>query len=99
MRSRKPPTAVYFCRRRSSQIVGDKMTKPSTLNRSRYADTAETAAYARYSQSHLRALVRAGKFPKPVRPYGPGGKCLWDLDLIDDHIRWLAVQQGVIPAA
>jgi hypothetical protein len=76
------------------------MTKPSPTNRKRYAGTAETAAYVNYSESHFRALVRAGKVRKPIRPYGPNGKCLFDLDLIDDDLRALAVEQGVIsPAA
>ena len=73
------------------------MTKPSLISRKRYGDTAETAAYARYSPNHIRALVRAGKFPKPIRPYGPGGKCIWDLDVVDDHLRALAVAQGATP--
>jgi hypothetical protein len=73
------------------------MTKPSPINRKRYASTAETAAYAGYSESHFRVLVRAGKFPQAIRPFGPGGKCIYDLDVVDDHLRALAVEQGVIP--
>jgi hypothetical protein len=73
------------------------MTKPSPTTRKRYAGIAETAAYLETSESHFRALVRAGKVPKPIRPYGPTGKCLWDLDLVDDHMRALGVAQGAIP--
>jgi len=72
------------------------MTKTSPINRKRYAGFAETAAYAGYSVSHLRALVRAGKFTKPIRPFGPGGKCIFDLDVVDAHMHALAIEQGVI---
>jgi hypothetical protein len=72
------------------------MTKPSLLSRRRYADTAEAAAYLRTSTSHFRALVRTGKVPRPVRPFGPNGKLIFDLDIIDAHMRSLAVEQGVI---
>jgi hypothetical protein len=65
--------------------------------RSRYLDTAEAAAYLRTSESHFRAQVRAGKVPKPIRPYGPNGKCLWDQSQLDDHMHSLAIEQGVIP--
>ena len=75
------------------------MTKTSPINRKRYAGFAETARYAGYSVSHFRALVRAGKFTKPIRPFGPGGKCIFDLDLVDNDMHALAVEQGVIPAA
>lgn len=73
------------------------MTKTSPINRKRYAGFAETAAYTGYSVSHLRALVRADKFTKPIRPFGPGGKCIFDLDLVDHDLHALAVEQGVIP--
>jgi hypothetical protein len=85
---------------KSSSInnIGDAMTTTtSPINRKRYASTAQAAAYVNYSESHFRALVRAGKVRKPIRPYGPNGKCLFDLDLIDDDLRVLAIEQGVIP--
>lgn len=63
----------------------------------RYAGFEETAEYVGYSVSHLRARVRAGKFTKPIRPFGPGGKCLFDLDLVDQDLHAVAVEQGVIP--
>jgi hypothetical protein len=69
------------------------MTNTAPNSRKRYANTAETAAYVRYTPNHLRALVRAGKFPKPMRPYGPGGKCIWDLDEVDGHLHAPAVEQ------
>jgi len=72
------------------------MTTTSTINRKRYAGFAETAEYAGYSVSHFRHLVRTGKFPKPIRPYGPGGKCIFDLDVVDAHMHALAIEQGVI---
>jgi hypothetical protein len=82
----------------SSINIGDEMTTASPINnRKRYAGFADTATYAGYSTSHFRALVREGKFPKPIRPYGPGGKCIFDLDVVDAHMRALAVEQGVIP--
>jgi excisionase family DNA binding protein len=61
-----------------------------------YFTTAEAAAYLKYSESHFRALVRAGKLPKPIRPFGPSGKCLHDKSLLDGRMHSLAVEQGVI---
>jgi hypothetical protein len=71
------------------------MSRTST-GRSPYLGTAEAAAYLNYSESHFRALVRAGKVPKPVRP---NGKCLRHQPLLDAFMHDLAVEQGVIPAA
>lgn len=62
-----------------------------------YLSTAEAAVYLNYSESHFRTLVRAGKVPAPVRPYGPNGKCLWHQTALDEHMRALGVAQGVIP--
>jgi predicted DNA-binding transcriptional regulator AlpA len=61
-----------------------------------YFGTAEAAAYLNYSESHFRALARAGKVPRPVRI---NGKLLWRQSLLDDHMRALAIDQGVIPPA
>jgi excisionase family DNA binding protein len=73
------------------------MSQASTVHSRRYLTTAEAAAYLNYSESHFRALVRNGKLPKPVRPFGPSGKCLYDKPLLDGHMHSLAVEQGVIP--
>ena len=75
------------------------MSKTSTATRGPYLTTAEAAAYLKTSESHFRALVRAGKAAKPIRPYGPTGKCLWDGGLLDAHMHAHAIEQGVIPAA
>jgi excisionase family DNA binding protein len=72
------------------------MSKVSTATRGPYLTTAEAAAYLKTSESHFRALVRAGKVPKPIRPYGPNGKCLWDESGLDAHMHALAIEQGVI---
>lgn len=56
--------------------------------------TADTAAYVNYSVSHFRALVRAGKVPRPVRI---NGKLMWRRSLLDAHMRELEIAQGVIP--
>jgi excisionase family DNA binding protein len=68
--------------------------RSGSAGRSPYLSTAEAAAYLNYSESHFRALVRAGKVPKPIRP---NGKCLWHQPLLDDFMHALAVSQGVIP--
>jgi predicted DNA-binding transcriptional regulator AlpA len=60
-----------------------------------YFGTADAAAYVNYSESHFRALVRAGKVPRPLRI---GGKLLWRQSLLDAHMHALAVEQGVIPS-
>lgn len=59
-----------------------------------YFGTAEAAQYYNYSESHFRALVRAGKVPQPVRI---NGKLLWRQSRLDAHARALEVAQGVIP--
>jgi excisionase family DNA binding protein len=61
-----------------------------------YLTTAESAAYLKTSENHIRAMVRAGKIPRPIRPYGPGGKCLWSQSTLDAHMHALAIAQGVI---
>jgi hypothetical protein len=71
--------------------------RSGTAGRGPYLGTAEAAAYLNYSESHFRFLARTGKVPKPIRPYGPNGKCLWDQSHLDDHMHSLAVEQGVIP--
>ena len=58
--------------------------------------TADAAAYLNYSESHFRALVRAGKVPPPLRI---NSKLLWRQSLLDQYMRALAVAQGVIAAA
>jgi excisionase family DNA binding protein len=63
-----------------------------------YLTTAEAAAYLKTSESHFRALVRAGKVTKPIRPYGPTGKCLFSQPQLDDFMHASAVEQGVIPS-
>jgi hypothetical protein len=60
-----------------------------------YLGTAEAAAHLNYSQSHFRALVRAGKVPGPVRI---NGKLLWRRSRLDAHMHALVVSQGVIPS-
>ena len=69
--------------------IGDNMSQ-------RYLTTAEAAAYLKLSESHFRALVRGGKLPKPIRPFGPSGKCLYDQPRLDEFMHALAVAQGVI---
>jgi predicted DNA-binding transcriptional regulator AlpA len=59
-----------------------------------YLETRDAAQYLRYSESHFRALVRAGKVPRPVRV---SNKLLWRQSLLDAHMRALEVAQGVIP--
>lgn len=59
-----------------------------------YLGTSDTAAYFGYSTSHFRALIRAGKVPRPVRI---NGKLLWRKSLLDEYRRALEVEQGVIP--
>lgn len=62
-----------------------------------YLGTADAAAHINYSESHFRALVRAGKVPQPVRIHG---KLLWRESTLDNFMHDLAVDQGVIePAA
>jgi predicted DNA-binding transcriptional regulator AlpA len=59
-----------------------------------YLETRDAAQYFRYSESHFRALVRAGKMPPPVRV---SSKLLWRQSLLDAHMRSLEIEQGVIP--
>jgi len=59
-----------------------------------YLGTADAAAHVKYSESHFRALVRAGKVPQPVRI---NGKLLWRQSLLDNFMHNLEVEQGVIP--
>jgi excisionase family DNA binding protein len=73
------------------------MNKVSTAIRGPYLTTAEAAAYLKTSESHFRALVRAGKVTKPIRPYGPTGKCLYSQPQLDELMHASAVEQGVIP--
>lgn len=61
-----------------------------------YRGTTDAAAFFNYSESHFRALVRAGKVPRPVRI---GGKLMWRQSLLDAHMRALEVAQGVIESA
>jgi predicted DNA-binding transcriptional regulator AlpA len=79
------------------------MSQASTLSRHErsgaavrdpYFGTAEAAAYLNYSESHFRALARAGKVPRPVRI---NGKLLWRQSLLDAHMHSLAIEQGVLP--
>jgi excisionase family DNA binding protein len=69
------------------------------VHRDAYLETSDAARYLKYSESHFRALVRAGKLPQPVRPGGPGGKLLWRKSLLDEHMRSLEAAADVIPAA
>jgi excisionase family DNA binding protein len=75
------------------------MNSASRATSGPYLTTAEAAAYLKTSESHFRALVRAGKVPKPIRPYGPTGKCLHPQPQLDDFMHASAVSQGVIPPA
>jgi predicted DNA-binding transcriptional regulator AlpA len=59
-----------------------------------YLGTADAATHVNYSESHFRALVRAGKVPRPVRL---NGKLLWRRSLLDQFLRALEVEQGVVP--
>jgi excisionase family DNA binding protein len=59
-----------------------------------YLGTADAAAQLNYSESHFRALVRAGRVPRPVRV---GSKLLWRRSLLDQFLRTLEVEQGVVP--
>jgi hypothetical protein len=61
-----------------------------------FRGTADAAAFFNYSVSHFRALVRAGKLPRPVRV---AGKLMWRQSLLDAHAYALEVAQGVIPPA
>jgi predicted DNA-binding transcriptional regulator AlpA len=78
------------------------MSQASTSGISRNAvsdpffGTAAAAAYLNYSESHFRALVRAGKVPPPLRI---NSKLLWRQSLLDQYMHALAVKQGVIAAA
>jgi hypothetical protein len=49
-----------------------------------------------YSESHFRALVRAGKVPPPIRI---NSKLLWRQSLLDAYMHELEIAQGVIPPA
>lgn len=62
-----------------------------------YLSTAEAAAHLKYSISHFRALVRVGKLPQPIRPYGPRGKMLYPRAVLDEFMLALAREQGVVP--
>jgi excisionase family DNA binding protein len=64
--------------------------------RSPYLTTAEAAAYLSYSESHFRALVRAGRVPQPIRI---AHKLLWRQSLLDAHLHALEVAAGVISQA
>lgn len=59
-----------------------------------YLGTTDAASHCNYSVSHFRALVRLGKVPRPVRV---NGKLLWRRSLLDQFMRTLEVEQGVIP--
>jgi predicted DNA-binding transcriptional regulator AlpA len=72
------------------------MNQNSNASRDPYLPTNEAAQHLRYSESHFRTLVRAGKVPRPVRI---NGKLLWRESWLDDHMRALAIEQGVIPPA
>jgi predicted DNA-binding transcriptional regulator AlpA len=70
------------------------MNQNSNASRDPYLETRDAAQHYRYSVSHFRALVRAGKVPAPVRIHG---KLLWRQSLLDAHMRSLEIEQGVIP--
>jgi predicted DNA-binding transcriptional regulator AlpA len=70
------------------------MNQNSTRPQSRWLETNEAAHKLKYSESHFRALVRAGKVPRPVRI---NGKLLWHESWLDNHMHALAVEQGAIP--
>jgi hypothetical protein len=70
------------------------MTMNQNGNRDPYLETRDAAQHYRYSVSHFRALVRAGKVPQPVRI---NGKLLWRQSLLDAHMHSLEIEQGVIP--
>jgi predicted DNA-binding transcriptional regulator AlpA len=70
------------------------MNQNSNASRDPYLETRDAAQHLRYSESHFRALVRAGKVPQPVRIHG---KLLWRQSLLDAHMHALEVAQGVIP--
>ena len=82
--------------------LSDRERRHARLERARatiraaYFSTAEAAVYLNYSESHFRALVRAGKLPQPMRPYGPNGKCLWAQTVLDEFMHASVISQAVI---
>ena len=70
------------------------MTKNVAPPPDAYLGTPDSAKELNYSESHFRALVRAGKVPRPVRI---NGKLLWRRSLLKAHMRELEIAQGVIP--
>jgi len=46
-----------------------------------------------YSSTHLWRLIKAGKFPKPMKGSGPGSLNLWTDEQIDDHIKSLIAER------
>jgi predicted DNA-binding transcriptional regulator AlpA len=70
------------------------MNQNNNASRDPYLETRDAAQHLRYSESHFRALVRAGKVPRPVRI---NGKLLWRQSLLDAHMHLLEIEQGVVP--
>jgi predicted DNA-binding transcriptional regulator AlpA len=65
-----------------------------TTARSPFIGTAEAARYLGYSENHLRALMRAGKVPPPIRI---AGKWLWRESILDEYLRGLESAAGITP--
>jgi excisionase family DNA binding protein len=84
-------------RERARRVAQARRERARANIRATYFSTAEAAVYLNYSESHFRALVRAGKLPQPMRPYGPNGKCLWAQTVLDTHMH--ASQGEVAPTA
>jgi predicted DNA-binding transcriptional regulator AlpA len=50
----------------------------------------------KYSRSHIYRLVKAKKFPAPVKPSGtPNGANAWFDDEIDEHLEARATEREV----
>ncbi len=52
----------------------------------------------KYSRAHISRLVKAKRFPKPVKPSGsPTGANAGFDDEIDDHLEQRAAERVVVP--
>lgn len=47
---------------------------------------AEVATYVARSERWISDMVKAGKFPEPVRPGGPVADPLWDIRAVDQWV-------------